>query len=155
MNDMPVLPFLRKFYKWCPDASDYLEDDFLFTFGSTSNAIMHSTIFTPDFIIINESVLLSWLALPQIVDSFKKGLIENKFSREGLEAQFNTIEVGYFFGKEEKDISDENDELLANRIAESWRAWLGYKFPNRHFVVEVLDPEETGDSFEVRFFQKR
>ena len=99
---------------------------------------------------------------------FLKATIENEADRRRLsevferngrdraqtEQDFNLTEIpADLFGKRAGDTSEEEDHWLAERLAEMWRARLQLLYPNRKFVVEILEPEDTGGEVGVIFYQ--
>ena len=59
------------------------------------------------------------------------------------------------FGKKIGDTSDEEDLVLAEKLAEMWRYRLKVVYPERKFMVETLSPEETRDVVGVIFYTDR
>jgi len=130
--------------------------DFLHSEGKASEALLYSALFSPDLVLLNDSVLLAWMVPDdKSKASFKRLSEKASNSLWKLESSYNFVEVGYLFDASGRDTSDEEDELLAVRIRDAWRGWLKVTFPNRCFSVEVLSPEITGSCVGVRFFELR
>ena len=53
------------------------------------------------------------------------------------------------------DTTDEEDSVLAELIAESWRNLLKSRYPERNFTVEILSPQATGSTVGVGFYEIR
>jgi hypothetical protein len=143
---------------FAPDGGDenFRGDDYLHAFGRASEALLYSALFLPDLMEVDGSILLT-RGLPH--DDRRRDFLAAK--RQGnedlseLEASFNFVEVGYLFGPHGRDISDEEDELLARRIAEAWRGCLKVRYPERKCAVRALSPEETGSTVGVCFYEVR
>lgn len=72
-----------------------------------------------------------------------------------MERSFNLVFIRRIFGPDRRDATDEEERLLAETVAEAWRAWLHWRYQGRRFVVEVLGAEETGDVIGVTFYEDR
>lgn len=130
--------------------------DMMHVFGSTRNALLHAQLFCPEFIEIDGSILLrnSVSSFGKTKEeSFLSGKMAGKLSLAELEASFNSVEVGYLFAHSAD--SDEDGDLLAEIIAETWRARLNYLYPHRKFEVSVLSPEQTSHITQIEFFEIR
>lgn len=130
--------------------------DLLHSMGNGRDALLYSILFMPELVVIGDSVLLSWnLPNKEAIDRFLNMVGESGRTLEQLESSFNFIEVGYLFDSPGRNLSDDEDELLAQRIVQAWSGWLMASFPDRKFSVEVLSPEETGSTVGVHFFEVR
>lgn len=130
--------------------------DWLYSMGKASEALLYSILFMPELLIVESSVLLAWSASQKSEkERFLELLADGSKDIQTLEASFNFIEVGYLFDDAGRDMSDEEDELLANLICNAWSGWLKASFPEREFQVEVLSEEDTGSTVGVHFFEVR
>lgn len=126
--------------------------DFLHTKGSAKNAILHAALFFPEFIEFDGIVLLKTNVWDKEVlkDAyFRKE--SGKYDKHKLEKSFNYLEVLYCFGYIRDLSSLEDEELLSELVAESWRCRLKTYFPNRSFEVGISPPGEISDVFCVYF----
>jgi len=130
--------------------------DWLHRIGKAGDALLYSILFMPEFILLEDSVLLSWnLSSSEMREKFLKNLAKEKHSRKMLEASYNFIEIGYIFDAGNRDTSDVEDEALAKLIKKAWESWLQTCYPNRKFTVELLSPEETGSTVGIQFYELR
>lgn len=140
--------FLKKKYNHVN--SNFDPFDFLHACGKGSDSLLYSQLFMPDFIEVENSILLDFF-----MDDINKFLYEKEKSNDisKLEASYNLIETIYIFSPEGRDLDSEEEELLSHQIRNAWNAWLKYKYPTRSFKVKVLDPEETGSSYGITFYE--
>lgn len=146
--------FLRKHF---PTAENgFSSTDFIHCFGRASDALLYSLLYMPELIEVNGSILLAW-NVPDEKEKlrFVSGLKNTNMARQELESSFNFVEIGYIFDATGRDTSDEEDQILANLLADAWRGYLGVRYPGRTFVVEVLLPDQTGSTVGLHFFEKR
>lgn len=153
MNEMNarLMKLLSKSYS---NPGDYDVDDFLYSYGVCIDALLYSSLFTPELIEIDSSVLLkSRVSNKEAIEEFRKSNKEGKSDLSQIESNFNWIEVGSIFANRES--SEEEDVLLATKIRDAWEAWLRYLYPNRRFIVRIIPPEETGETIGVGFHEDR
>jgi hypothetical protein len=130
--------------------------ELLHAVGDASQALLHSILFMPELLVINDSVVLAFsFQYDSAKSDFVNLLAEGKRSRQEIEASFNWVEVAYLFDGSQGPATDEEDELLAGMVRDAWDGWLRVSFPDRRFTVEVLPPEVTGSSVGVRFYENR
>lgn len=133
--------------------------DFVHAFGQASQAFLYSCLFVPEFVEVHGSVLLeSKVSTEHARLRFIELVESNEMKPEefqGLEASFNMVEVGYLFDAPGRDTTDDEDYVLAELIAESWKNSLKARFPCRRFTVEVLSSETTGSTVGVHFYEDR
>ncbi len=145
--------------KYEGSCSGFSLSDFVHAFGKASDALLYSSLFMPELIKIEDSILLRDNSdLPVMRKRFleaKQKIENNNVCISKLEASFNFIEIGYAFEPSGRNTSDEEDEILVYRIRDAWDAWLKLKYPDRKFIVESLSSEQTGSTVGVTFFQKR
>ncbi len=75
-------------------------------------------------------------------------------SLQEIEESFNVVEVSCLFSNRSGSCNGEGD-LLAEFIAETWRARLAYLYSPRKFEVYVSSSDQTNSGAEVRFFEIR
>jgi hypothetical protein len=130
--------------------------DLIHKFGSPLTALLYSELFCPEFI---ECEGMVFLAAQVEDDSDRKRVVEvlNKHggNRSLAERSLNVVEIPALFGKRAEETSDEEDMVLAERVAVMWRARLAQQFPSRRFEVAVLAPTADGDELSVSFYEVR
>ena len=137
-------------------ADEWETDDYIHSHGRASEALLYSSLYCPEVVEISGSVILNYVANhEEAKERFKHAKNSSDTQLEELEASFNLTEVPYLFRRSEYDLSEEEDYVFTRVIAEAWRAWLGYKFPGRRFVVEILSSAETGSTVGLTFYEKR
>lgn len=130
--------------------------DFLHAEGSAKNAILYGSLFFPEFVEIDGTVLLKTnVADQENLDRFYSLRSSGTKHHVEIEDSFNFLEVIYCFGGERNELSFEDEELLAEMVAESWRCRLVASFPGRSFEVKVCHPGEISDVFSVRFREQK
>jgi hypothetical protein len=155
--------------KFSPEDATFLDDpcDIVHQFGDMVSALLYSTIFFPDFIEVDDSILLR----DNFIDadgscrrakeeSFRSGKIETNRTVAEREASHNSIEVAYLFANREVSLNEADDSeapemKLAVIIADAWRDKLRRHYPSRTFSVSVLSAEESGSVISVEFFEIR
>gem|GEM_PF-978193 len=144
-----LLDTIRRYF---PDNGGFEEVDFLHVYGDPIQALLYSALFCPETVEVDGMVFLTLQVSDRDdVERVRRYLIDVEGNRQAVESSFNFVEVPYLFGASPS--TDEDDLLLAERLADSWRAWLSYIHPDRQFVVEVLSPEVTGSVVGIHFFQ--
>jgi hypothetical protein len=147
-----ILTALRKRFRLGEAHVPHDEMDMLHEAGKALEALLYSLLFVPTLFIVDDSVLLM-----HGVDDAERHFLEAKrasgMSLERLEASFNRVEVPFLFI--DRDLDDDEERLLAERIAEAWRGTLAVFYPDRRFVVKIIPPEENGDIIAVEFFERR
>ena len=118
--------------------------------GSAADALLYATLFVPKFVEIEGTVYID-RDDPELEQGIRGAKAAGRvIPEEDFEhGSWNYLEIPYAFG--DRKGSDEDDELLANFVAEAWRARLHYRFAPRKFEVRVLPPEETKDCWYVQF----
>ena len=131
------------------------EFDFLHEHGTATQALLYSILFVPKFVELDGSILLECNVSTE--ESKKRFLdsIEGEFGRENIEASFNFVEIGYLFNAQKMDTTDEQDFILAQNIAQAWEAMLQFLYPTRKFIVEIINPEQSGSTVAIQFFEMR
>jgi hypothetical protein len=147
-----LLTALRKRFQFSEGSVPHDPGDMVYEAGKASEALLYSLLFVPDLSIVADSVLLTYPD-SAVAERFLKARSKTELSLERLEASFNSVDVGYLFARGN---FDENEErLLAERIAEAWRGALAVFCPDRRMVVRIVPPEENGGDIAVEFFERR
>jgi hypothetical protein len=132
--------------------------DLIFQCGDMVSALLYSTIFFPEFIEVDGSILLKE-NVPDVENKFRSRRVDSTLSLAESEASYNSIEVAYAFST--RPIADYDtdtsplEQNLAEIIAYSWRLRLKDLYPSRVFSVSVLTAEESGSVISVEFFEIR
>ena len=156
MEDDQLLKRLRQLY---PNADTTSFDvlDFVAAFGSPLDALMYSMLFWPVFVEIEGMTFLKESVeneddRQRLADALKR----YEGDRTQTEQSFNLFEIpSMLFTTRAGETIEEEDLWLAQRLAEMWRACLRHRYPDRNFVVEVLDPHDTGGEVGVIFYERR
>lgn len=127
--------------------------DCVYQFGNEIDALLYAQLFCPDFTQVEDSVLINRIG-GDTATAFIAAKKTWKGSLSELEASFNLLEVAEAFSNTER-ATDTQAALLAEFIAESWRARLALLYPTRGFEVVVLPPAESGYVHEIRFSEVR
>jgi hypothetical protein len=149
MNEI-LLGALRRRFKALEGAVPHAPCDFLHEFGDAISALLYAVVFVPEFVEIDGSVLLDGFSAH---DRFLEAKSRNESSLATLESSFNFIKVSYLFSN--RDSTDDEDRLLAEKIADAWRYRLKGLYPKQTFVVSVINPQVTGSVVGVHFFELR
>jgi hypothetical protein len=166
LDNIPTKYILEKF---SPEDATFLDDpcDIVHEFGDMVSALLYSTIFFPDFIEVDDSILLRDNLIDadgsfcrKKMESFRSGKIETNTTVAELEASHNSIEVAYLFSNDPITLDDPHSSFvtemkLATIIADAWRDKLKRHYPSRVFSVSVLSAEESGSVISVEFFEIR
>lgn len=129
--------------------------DYLHCHGKNRDAVFYSTLFMPEVILVEDSVILRHRAddnesVSRVLDCLHK----EGATQQAVEASFNIVEVAHIFGADHEAMGEEI-ELLTRILRNAWNAWLHHLFPNRSFTVEYIPPEENGDEIAITFYQDR
>lgn len=152
MNDLDLIEHLREYYAQ-EGSKNFNVLDFVGAFGSPLLAIAYSRLFWPDFIELHGMIFIS----DNVGAGNRKDIdecVNKSWNKQEIEKAFNIFEVPeYFFGKFAGDTYDDEDEHLAEILVQAWRGKLAMDFPNRSFMVEVVDREENGGDLAIWFYQ--
>ncbi len=121
-------------------------DDVVHMFGNVAGALLYARLFVPEFRVVEGIVILDDGVRPE---EFLEAIPESKKDLRELSDGFNWIEPTYIFANRDSDWDE--DQVLAELIAEAWRGRLLKLFPDRKFIVEVLSSEQTGGGIGVGF----
>jgi hypothetical protein len=143
---------LRRHFHPTEGVEPYDASDFAHQFGNVVDALLYIPLFCPKFIEVEGSVLLDQGAsqAKKFIDAKRA----SKMSLQDLESSFNFLEMSYAFSNRPAD-TEEDDELLAQFLEESWRGRLALLFPSRQFRVSILSPGESGSVTAIQFFELR
>lgn len=156
MCDEDLLAHFRDVKCKDEDTSGFNYFDFLHALGSSLDALFYSRLFWPEFVEINGMVFLK----ETIEDDDDKDRLDEALERYGgdktkTEQSFNITEIPSLFGKNLAETTDEEDFVLAERLAEMWQHRLRLIYPDRKFTVQILSAEETGGEVGVVFYTER
>jgi len=156
MRDEDLLVHFREVKCKGQDARGFNFFDFLHAHGSPLDALFYSRLFWPEFVEIDGMVFLK----ETIEDDNDKARLDEVLKRyEGdktkTEQSFNITEIPSLFGKKLAETTDEEDIVLAKRLAEMWQHRLRIVYPDRKFTVQILSAEETGGEVGVSFYTER
>ena len=130
--------------------------DYLHAIGFAKQALLYAGLFCPDLIEIEDIVLLKMKVDDEVnLKEFYKLKSDGKHTRQEIEKSFNFVEVPYCFASKRNDLSEEDEILLAEFIANSWRGRLMTKYPDRKFRVMVAEAGDLSDVVAVVFFEER
>ena len=144
-----------------PDLLTLIAEDASFTedtqqlvwnYCTMSTALLHATIFFPEFIEVEGSILLK-MGDSKNAAIFVKSKAKGDWSLAKLEDSFNWIQPVDLFS--DSACSEAMQIKLAHVIADAWRARLGQLYPSRTFDVSVIDPDTTGYCWGVGFHEVR
>jgi hypothetical protein len=127
--------------------------DILVQCGHATDALLYYTLFFPEFIEIDGSILLKE-NIDDVTQRFQVAKLKSKLSLAGLEASFNLVEVAYLF-RSDNDLDESVEIKLCHLLKESWSLKLRYEYPHRVFSVSVVSPEDSGSVYCVQFFEVR
>jgi hypothetical protein len=134
------------------DRSDYLH-----AFGNVRDALLYSALFTPELVDVEGFVFLKELGVlpqgewPEVTAGIRAARETSLETLKRYIGSFNWVEVPYLFADGRG--SDQDGEVLAQVVAQAWRARLQDQFPDRRFIVRILSPAETGSVVGVSFEQ--
>jgi hypothetical protein len=134
---------LRRLHKRFSKPPNHNLTDFLYEYGSVQGALLHARLFVPEFRVIAGRVILDDGYAPE---AYLKAVSKSETGSVDPDS-FNYVEVFYMFADRETGIDIHNyddDEVLAELIAEAWRCRLAALFPERKFVVDVTPGDESG-----------
>ena len=153
VRDEELVQLLRRLYP-DRDTTGFNVFDFLHAEGSPAHALLYSRLFWPEFVEIDEMVLLKE-SVEDEADRDRLAGATKRYSgdRRKTEESFNLVEVPCLFGKRLLETDEKEAQWLADRLAAMWRCRLKELYPSRRFSVEVIPPEETGGEVGIVFYQ--
>src|SRR5882724_19889 len=135
-----IFSVLRKRYRFREGQVPHDARDMVHEVGKAPEALLYSLLFVPELSVVADSVLLTY-GDSAVEERFLKAKREGAMPVERLEASFNMVEVPFLFI--DRNFDDDEERLLAERIAEAWRRALAAFCPDRRFVVNIVPPEEN------------
>ncbi len=142
------------------DKVDCDATDYLFACGNIAGALLYSILFVPNFCVIDDRVYLEdgidreKIKLPEVSDDPTRSL-------DDLQESYNWRDLYDYLGRLDPPRSDDDDGaegehmMLAESVAEAWRARLAMLYPDRKFLVRAIPAEETGYGPGVGFREYR
>lgn len=118
--------------------------------GNFQLAVAFSKLFDPDFVEVDDLVLLAERCDPDSLATWRETLKNN---RQQIEAMVNHVHVYDLFA-DDTDLPDEVYAYLGATIAKFWRFALAERFPQRRFKV-VCSDEPTDYGPTITFYQIR
>ena len=155
MTDEVLLERLRELYA-NRDTTNFGVMDLLHAVGSPLEALMYARLFWPEFVEMEGMVFLKETVEDEDDrQRFWEAYETHRRDRRRTEESLNLIEVTRLFGARGNESSPAEDRCLADRLATMWRARLATIYPDRSFVVDVVqvdpsDPDEIG----IVFYQR-
>ena len=132
--------------------------DYLHAFGNVRDALLYSTLFVPDFVEVEGCVFLKEMGVEpeggwaEVAAAIRRARETSTDALKRCVDSFNWVEVPYLVGATSA-APEEEIEVLAEVIAQAWRARLHDCFPDRRFTVRIFDPAETGSVIGIGFEQ--
>ena len=142
VNDEEVIRHLKEIHSDA-DTSNFKVLDFASAFGSPMDALVYSKLFWPDFFEFENMIFLSTILESEDDRSRVRAAISKGASKAEIEKSFNTFDISSdFFASCRASMTEAEEDTLAERMAEMWRARLKQLFPTRDFDVEVAYPPD-------------
>ncbi len=138
-----VLEVVRRHFQGPDEGPTSTAADLIHTSGTAAHACLFAGLFCPEFVEVDGSVLFR-MAVETEEERIRFLKYREAKGKAAAEASFNFVEVPYLFRPAGRDLTDEEDQVLAEVLAASWRGWLSQLYPGRQLNVEVLPPQETG-----------
>ena len=156
MDDNYLISRLKTKYS-DKDTTNFNVFDFLSAFGSPLDAIVYSKLFWPEFVEVDDMVFLKErFETEEDHISLKEVFRKYGGDRCKVEQAFNFYEIPWdFLCGRVGETTEEEDDWLAERLVEMWAACLRLLYPERRFIVKLLEPEETGGEIGIIFYQDR
>lgn len=143
---------LRKKFSFNEGRVPHSPEDMIFAAGNASDALLYSLLFVPELSLVDDSVLLT-NGSSEVREAFSAAKRKSQMPLERLEASFNMREIPFLFANGQFEENDEN--LLADKVAEAWRRALKSFCPDRRFAVNVVPAEENAGNVTVEFYELR
>lgn len=159
---MQLLDVLRRHFDefiYYPEMADDIED-LIAAAGNAAGALLYASLFCIPLIEI-DGMVFQLIQKRLRVDEYPESVREYRERVRGnlkeVEQSFNLIFVQGLFDPDRRDMTDEEELMLAQTLAEAWRAWIHWRYPRRRFTVEILSAEETGDAMGmgITFYEDR
>lgn len=141
MERDPLLEALRERFP-IPSPTPFNATDFIHAVGSPLEALMYCRLFWPAFVEIDQMAFLQdEIEDAEDVERVRHALATFNGDKRMTQCSFNTIEVADLFGRRAGESTEEQYALLAETLAEMWRARLYSSFPDRKTHVAVEPPK--------------
>lgn len=134
--------------------------DFTYNDANVPTALLYAHLFMPEFVELEGQVFLRDNLHPHKIAELKAAIAEaaarSPADLKRLVDSYNWVMVILLFAacSSSDDAvcgSDAEVRLLAELLADVWRARLRARFPDRRFVVRLMEPAETGDDLGLGF----
>lgn len=128
------------------DTTGFNPFDLLYRFGSPLTALLYSELFWPQFVEFSGMVFLE----SDVEDDADRERIMVALARHAGDTQhvekiFNYVEVPSLFGRRAEESTNQEDRLLAERMAVMWRARLAELYPDKSFEIQIVEPPHGSD----------
>jgi len=147
-----ILAALRKRLQFSEGRVPHDASDMIFEKGQAQAALLYSLLFVPELTMVDNSVLLT-NGSSDIATRFLDAKTKSGMPLDRLEASFNLIEIPFLFAN--GDFQDDEERLLAEKIAEALQRAVAAFCPDRHFIVNIVPAEENAGNIAVEFFESR
>ncbi|ANM09585.1 MULTISPECIES: hypothetical protein [unclassified Rhizobium] len=119
--------------------------------GNFSLAVGYSEIFWPRFVTFEKYILVDGFNLEGL-RSFERN---PEATRQSIEWVMNHFHIADIQHSACTDIAGDKLAILGERLREIYIAKLGWLFPDRTFVVELVQPESPDEfeDYQISFFQ--
>ena len=138
------------------DTTNFKVLDFVAAFGSPLDAVMYTRLFWPEFVEIDDMILLgSVIESEEDKHNLRNTLRNYNGDRCKTERDFNFIEIPshVFSSYRIAECTESLSYYLVTVISEMWASRLHMTYPDRRFSVCVLSPEDTGGEYGIVFHQ--
>ncbi len=113
--------------------------DLLMQYGDIRFALLYSTIFSPDFIEVEGSILVKDNT-DDMEGRFSTAKKDTTMTLAALEASFNFVEIGYIFRTDDGITDDAIEAKLAHIMQDAWSDKLKRLYPSRIFQSLFWNP---------------
>lgn len=137
---------------------DFTIEELMHFAGDARSALLYSSFFCPPLVEIDGMVFhrltMQNVPLEEFVEMIREGLEGPGQTRKKLEREFNSVQVQGAFYPNGANLTLEEELLLADVLAESWRAWIHWRYPGRRFVIKTSKAKRKGDESFISFYQE-
>jgi hypothetical protein len=143
-----LLPILLRHFE---DKGNFDVEDLIFAYGDPRQALLLFRVFWPEFVKVGDFVVLKSMIDNQDGPDTLMTLLEQRpeETKQTLSG-YRWVEVPYIFNSD-GNFNDEEYYILAELMAETWKASLASQFPEQRWKTRVLEPNETSDVLGVSF----
>ena len=144
MNRDKGLELLRRHFPAGRVGLPFTPLDYIHSEGAPLEALLYAYLFWPEFInVLNMVFLQDSVEDASDLQRIRETLEKKKGDKRRTQESFNTFQVAELFGTRTGDTTPEEDGLLAQVLAEMWRARLRSTFPESSTRVRIDPPDET------------